>query len=83
MTTPYRARKVAIPAGAERAYLPAEWRGALVAVEVGEVELVSIHGLRRRFRTGALLSLDGLHLRCLANPGPDTALLAAAWRLDR
>jgi hypothetical protein len=62
-------REVVLAPGAERAYVAAEWRGALVIVEQGSLELVGLNGTRRRLECGAVLWLSGLPLRALRNPG--------------
>lgn len=66
-----------------RPYEADEWQGALVAVEHGEIELESEHGVRRRFEEGDLLALQGLHLRTLRNPGQKIAVLAMSFRPAR
>ncbi len=67
------------PAG-RLAYRAADWRGALVVVEHGAIELETIAGRRRPLACGAVLWLDRLPLRALVNPRPDPALLAAMTR---
>jgi hypothetical protein len=76
----FELRVVAIPPGHERAYDETEWRGALVVVERGEVELECRAGGRLQCGAGAVLWLVGLPLRALHNRGPETALLAAVSR---
>ena len=73
----FELKVVALAPGDERAYDEAEWRGALVVVERGEVELECLAGYRLRCGAGAVLWLVGLPLRALHNHGPETALLAA------
>jgi hypothetical protein len=73
-------RVVAVPPGHARAYDEAEWRGALIVLERGEIELETLAGGRLRCGAGAVLWLVGLPLRALHNPGLDTALLAAVTR---
>jgi hypothetical protein len=73
-------RVVAIAPGHERAYDEAEWRGALVVVERGDIELECLAGGRLQCAAGAVLWLVGLPLRALHNAGPETALLAAVSR---
>jgi hypothetical protein len=76
----FELRVVAIPPGRARAYDETEWRGALVVVERGEVELECLAGGRLQCGAGAVLWLVGLPLRALHNRGPETALLAAVSR---
>lgn len=66
--------------GDARAYDEAEWRGALVVVEQGAVELECERGGRRRFERGDVMWLDGLRLRALHNPGDQAAVLVAIAR---
>jgi hypothetical protein len=77
---PFAVRVVAVPPGRARAYDAAEWRGALVLVARGEIELEGVSGGRERFARGALLSLDGLPLRALHNRGAGPASLVAVVR---
>jgi hypothetical protein len=76
----FELRVVALPPGHERPYDEGEWRGALVVVERGEVELECLAGGRLQCGAGAVLWLVGLPLRALHNPGLETALLAAVSR---
>jgi hypothetical protein len=76
----FELRVVALPAGRTRAYEEADWRGALVVVERGEVELECSAGGCRRFVRGDVLWLSGLPLRVLRNRGTDLAVLAVVSR---
>jgi len=73
-------RTVAIAPGGERVYVEDEWRGALVVVERGELELESMRGGRRSFARGDILWLVGLPLRALHNHGREPVLLSAVSR---
>ncbi|MGH9117540.1 MAG: hypothetical protein ACRD0A_06580, partial [Acidimicrobiales bacterium] len=65
-------------------YEDADWRGAIVVVVEGEVELEGRAGARRRFPRGAVVWTDGLDLRALSNPGRvATVLVAISRRADR
>jgi hypothetical protein len=76
-----RRREVTVPAGARIDFVDAEWRGALVIVERGEIDLCCSRGGSRRFGTGAVLFFDGLNLVALRNPGlVDTLLVAVSRR---
>ena len=72
-------RVVEIPPGGERPYDGAEWAGALVVVDRGEIEL-DCDGDRPRFAGGAVLWLAGLPVRGLRNPGAVPAVLVAFYR---
>jgi hypothetical protein len=74
------ARLSTIPPGQERRYEDAEWRGALVVVERGVIELECLGGSRWRFKEGDVLYLAGLPLRALHNAGSEPAMLSALTR---
>ncbi len=76
----FRRRVVTIAPGRARLYDAAEWRGALVVVEQGEVHIECRAGRVRPFAQGAVLCLTGLALRALHNRGPQPAVLVAVWR---
>jgi hypothetical protein len=67
---------ITLAPGAERPFEGAEWRGAIVVVERGQVELEGRRGARARFERGAVLCLTGLPLRRLENHGPELAVLS-------
>jgi len=73
-------RAVTIPVGAAIAYVDSDWRGAIVVVERGEVELEAVDGERHRFGLGSLIWLDGVRLRVLRNVGRQPAVLVAISR---
>jgi hypothetical protein len=76
-------REVVLAPDAERAYVAAEWRDALVIVEEGSLELVGLSGTRRRLECGAILWLWGLPLRSLRNPGSvNTRIVGISRRTD-
>jgi quercetin dioxygenase-like cupin family protein len=74
---------VELEPGGTRPYDAAEWHGALVVVERGEVELQRATGGGLRLRRGAVLCLAGLGLRALHNPGAEPTVLVAVRRADR
>ena len=71
---------VVLPPGRVRAYEAAEWRGAIVMVERGQIELSWSGSGHHRFGRGDLLWLDGLPLRYLHNRGPEPTVLVAVSR---
>jgi glyoxylate utilization-related uncharacterized protein len=73
-------RVVTVPVGSAVAYVEDEWRGAIVVVERGEVELEALDGERHRFGAGNLIWLDGVHLRVLRNAGEQPVRLKAISR---
>ena len=73
-------REVSIPAHSQLVYEPAEWAGALVVVEAGEIELECCGGTSARFGAGSVLFFDGLGLRAVCNRGGETVLLSAVSR---
>ena len=75
----FELRTVPVPPGA-RSYDADEWCDALVIVEHGEIQLESLRGTLHHFESGDILSLKGLPLRALRNPGPGPAVLLAIAR---
>lgn len=71
---------VTVEPGGRRPYRVADWDGALVVVESGEVVLECVDGGGRRFAAGALLWLAGLGLIALLNDGSEPAVLVAVSR---
>jgi hypothetical protein len=78
--TAFEIRVTVIPPRGEEPYRDSDWHDSLVLVESGEVELECLAGGRQRFSRGASLSLAGLPLRALHNPGEEPALLVAVSR---
>jgi hypothetical protein len=78
----FAVRFVRMAPGARRPYVEAEWRGALVVVERGTVELECRGGASRAFAPGSVLWLVGLPLRALHSRGPEPALLSVVTRSD-
>ena len=76
----FEVRVTAVAPAQTLAYRASDWRDALVIVEDGAIELEWLDGTRRRFGCGAVLWLDGLPLRTLANPGLESAVLLAVSR---
>jgi len=73
-------RRVVVPPGAERLFVEAEWRDAIVVVESGGLELESSTGIRWRFGRGDVLWLIGLPLRALHASGRTPTVLMAVSR---
>jgi hypothetical protein len=76
----FQVRTVELGPGQDRLIDEAEWRGALVVLEQGEIELESLAGTRRRFERGAILCFAGAGLRAVHNDGSEPALLVAVSR---
>ena len=51
-----------------------------LGAETGRIEVETLTGSRRGFRTGDILCLVGLALRALHNPGPEPTVLMAVSR---
>jgi hypothetical protein len=66
--------------GRERPYDPVEWRGAIIVVEGGAVELEGMRGGRTRFEGGDVLCLSGIPLRALRNRGTQPTILSVVRR---
>jgi quercetin dioxygenase-like cupin family protein len=74
-------RALTLAPGCSHPYAAAEWKGALVVVSEGEVELETRAGACWRFHAGDVLWLEGLALKALKSPGPaDTLLIAVSRR---
>ncbi|WP_181782576.1 hypothetical protein [Pseudonocardia pini] len=73
-------RRIEIHAGESRPHVEDEWRGVLVLVEEGEIELRCTLGGRRRFGRGSVLWFTGLDLREVHNPGVDPAVIVGVSR---
>ena len=56
------------------------WQDALVVVLAGELDVECASGERHRFRSGDILTLARLSLRCARNNGPTPTRLLAIWR---
>lgn len=69
-------RRIAVPPGKKLTYVSEDWDDSLVVVEEGSIELESLHGARRTFVAGDMLSLRRLHLRALRNRGHSVTVLA-------
>jgi hypothetical protein len=73
-------RTVALEPGSTLAYDEEEWRGALITVESGELELEMRCGRSSFFQQGDLLWFQGLPLARLHNRGDEPTVLVAASR---
>lgn len=71
---------MALEPGGTLAYDEDDWRGALVTVESGEVELEMACGRSVFFQEGDLLWLQDLPLARLHNRGDEPTVLVAASR---
>jgi Sigma-70 region 2 len=73
-------RVVVLPSGARLGYEPAVWRGALLEVDCGEIDIEFRTGVCGRFGAGTLFWLDGLAPQALYNRGHQPAVLVAVSR---
>ena len=76
----FRLRLTVVLPGAAHSYDEADWTGALVVVEHGEIDLDGCDGSRCRLVAGDVLWLAGLRLRALHNRGDEPVLLSAVSR---
>lgn len=73
--------RIVLEPGETRPHVEEPWRGVLVVVLAGRVELRCDDGGRRTFGTGSALWFYGLGLRAIHNPDDaPTVLLAIARR---
>jgi hypothetical protein len=77
---PFERRVVVLEPDHTWLYDGAEWRGAIVVVERGQIELECLDGSRHCFGRGDILWLDRLPLRALRNRGHASAVLVAVSR---
>jgi glyoxylase-like metal-dependent hydrolase (beta-lactamase superfamily II) len=77
---PFERRVVVLAPEHSWVYDDADWRGALVVVEHGQIELECLDGSCHCFGRGDVLCLDGLPLRALHNRGHTSAVLVAVSR---
>ncbi|GAA1878827.1 hypothetical protein GCM10009836_70270 [Pseudonocardia ailaonensis] len=75
-------RRIEIGPGESRPHVEDEWRGVLVIVEEGEIELRCHAGGNRRFAEGTVLWFTGLNLRAVHNPGSGPAVIVGISRPD-
>jgi quercetin dioxygenase-like cupin family protein len=76
----FACRRVTIEPGSERPYDAADWAGAVIIVEEGELELECRGGSRSRFASGSVLFFESLPLRTLRNCGDGPVLLTSVSR---
>jgi hypothetical protein len=80
LPSPFERRVVVLAPGHTCVYNDADWWGAIVVVEYGQIELEGLDGSRRRFGQGDILWLARLPLRALHNRGHTPAVLVAVSR---
>jgi hypothetical protein len=71
---------VVLPAGCTHRFEPDQWRGALIVVERGAIELELRCGRRVPCAQGYIGTLSGLTLVALHNPGGRPAVISAVSR---
>lgn len=76
----FSSRTVTVGPGESRPHDENEWRGTLIVVEAGEIELRCRAGGVRRFGAGAVLWFTGLDLSSVHNPGSDPAVFRGISR---
>ncbi len=76
----FGARTLELAPASVLAYDAASWRGAIVVVAAGEIEVECASGERGRFHQGDILCFAPLPVRVLRNTGAAPARLLAIWR---
>jgi hypothetical protein len=71
---------ITLAPGRDRPFAASEWRDAVAIVERGAIELEDTDQECLRLRCGAVLSLSGLHVRALRNPGTEPAVVTVVRR---
>ncbi|GAA4990408.1 hypothetical protein WHI96_15870 [Pseudonocardia tropica] len=75
-----RTRTVVLAPGEVRPHVEDEWRGAVVVVDAGQIELCCAAGGSRTFGAGSVLWFTGLNLVRVRNPGRDEAVFRGITR---
>jgi quercetin dioxygenase-like cupin family protein len=78
----FAVRTISVAPGSSLPYEAAEWRDALLFVESGEIAVDTACGLTWHFHKGDLLTLAGMPVAAIRNPGPEPALLLATERTE-
>jgi hypothetical protein len=76
----FAVREVVVEPGENLGYLAEDWRGCIVSLESGAIDISSPNGVSASFIAGDILWLSGLPVSALENPGPDPAVLVAVRR---
>lgn len=76
----FSSRSVTVAPGEHRPHDEDEWRGTLIVVESGEIELCCRAGGSHRFAAGAVLWFTGLDLASVHNPGLEPAVFRGISR---
>ena len=79
----FEVRRISIAPGAERRSTGTEWRGTIVVLERGAVELVSAAGARRAFGAGDMVCPDWVDCERIVNIGAEEARLVTIDRPSR
>nr|WP_222131487.1 cupin domain-containing protein [Pseudonocardia sp. C8] len=77
----FRTRTVRLTPGEVRPHDEDEWRGALIVVDSGEIELRCSAGGSRTFGAGSVLWFTGLNLVSVRNPGTGDAVFRGITRV--
>jgi hypothetical protein len=80
LPTGFERKVMVIRPGARRIYRNRDWKGAIVSIDSGQILLEREGQPSCPFGPGDLLSLDGLSLIAIRNPGPEPAVLIAVRR---
>jgi hypothetical protein len=76
----FHTRTITLLPGGSRPHDEDEWRGALVVVDAGEIELCCSAGGSRTFGVGSVLWFTGLDLVVVRNPGTTDAVFRGITR---
>ncbi|MBP2365736.1 hypothetical protein [Pseudonocardia parietis] len=76
----FHTRTVTLTPGEARPHDEDDWRGALVVVDQGEIELCCSAGGSRIFGAGSVLWFTGLDLVSVRNPGSTDAVFRGITR---
>lgn len=76
----FHTRTITLVPGESRPHDEDEWRGALIVVDHGKIQLCCSAGGSRTFGAGAVLWFTGLDLVSVRNPGPADAVFRGITR---
>jgi hypothetical protein len=80
VTTNFELRRIELAPGAVLPFRSSEWRGCLVVVENGGIELETINGPRASFAVGSVLGFEGISIRQIRSCTNEPAIISIVRR---
>jgi quercetin dioxygenase-like cupin family protein len=81
VTANFELRRIELAPGAVLSFRPADWRGCLVVVESGGIELETIDGPRARFAAGSVLGFEHIPIRQIRGCASELAIVSVVRRV--